>query len=199
MYPEMKEPSDLREQIAGKTSEELIAMCLRPHNWLPQSIAIAQEELTRRGVPIPAPAPIPRQDRPVVSIAGFGTGFCGKRDFRKDGSYVTTEWVVLFGVPIVPISSVRILGRYKDEDALPSTTEVRYLVRDRTKPNLKQVAFVYAYMLIVFVWFVLVMRIAIAIPAKERTEPVKSALFVVGCVPLPLPWILRRIAQNAIK
>lgn len=199
MYPEMKEPSDLREQIAGKTSEELIAMCLKPHNWLPQSIAIAKEELTHRGVPIPGPSPIPRNVRGTVSLNGFGTKHYGQRDFRKDGSYVTTEWVVVAHIPIVPISSVRILAPYRNEDELQLPIEKQYLVCDRTKPNLKQVAFVYAYMLIVIVWVVLVMRIAIAIPPKEMTGPVKSALFVVGCVPLPLPWILRRIAQNAIK
>lgn len=201
MYPEMKEPSDLRDQIVSKSSVELSKMCLKPHNWLPQSIAIAQEELTRRGVPVPGPAPKPPEVRTVGSVAGFGTELYGKRDFKKDGSYLTTEWVVLFGIPISPVLSVRILGSYlhHDEDELPAPPQKRLLMGEITKPNIKQVVFVYAYMLIVAVWTVMVLRIALAIPPKEMTTVVKSALVVVECVPIPLPWILRHIAIWALK
>ena len=42
------------------------------------------------------------------SFWGFGTDYYGKADFNADGSYVTTLWIILFFVPIVPLRSQRI-------------------------------------------------------------------------------------------
>jgi hypothetical protein len=41
-------------------------------------------------------------------IQGFGTTFLGQRDFLPDGSHITTEWVVVFFIPIVPLRSLRV-------------------------------------------------------------------------------------------
>lgn len=38
-------------------------------------------------------------------ISGFGTAYVGKRDIAPDGSHVTTEWVMLFYLPVIPIRS----------------------------------------------------------------------------------------------
>lgn len=40
---------------------------------------------------------------------GCGTRFYGERDRAEDGSYVTTEWITLFYLPLVPIRSYRVL------------------------------------------------------------------------------------------
>ena len=45
---------------------------------------------------------------PMFSIHGIGTAVYGERDYRPDGSYVTTEWVIFAWMPIFPISSLRI-------------------------------------------------------------------------------------------
>lgn len=42
------------------------------------------------------------------SVWGTGTAFYGRRDFRGDTSYVTTEFISLFGIAIVPIRSLRV-------------------------------------------------------------------------------------------
>jgi hypothetical protein len=39
---------------------------------------------------------------------GLGTTLYGKRDIRNDGSHITTEWFVIFYVPIIPLQSMRI-------------------------------------------------------------------------------------------
>lgn len=44
----------------------------------------------------------------AFTINGIGTTFYGQRDFRADGSYVTTEWFVILYLPVVPIKSLRI-------------------------------------------------------------------------------------------
>jgi hypothetical protein len=43
------------------------------------------------------------------TIAGIGTSFRGRREL-PDGTYITTEWVTLWWVPLVPRRSWRVLG-----------------------------------------------------------------------------------------
>jgi|SRR3989344_2358710 len=45
----------------------------------------------------------------MYSINGIGTTLYGKRDVNPaDGSYVATEWVVIFFLPILPVGSYRV-------------------------------------------------------------------------------------------
>ena len=43
------------------------------------------------------------------TLNGCGTRYYGRRDESPDGSYVTTQWVTLFYIPLVPIASYRVL------------------------------------------------------------------------------------------
>jgi hypothetical protein len=45
----------------------------------------------------------------TFTFNGIGTILYGRRDEGTDGSYVTTEWVVLVWVPIFPLRSWRVL------------------------------------------------------------------------------------------
>jgi hypothetical protein len=42
------------------------------------------------------------------TLAGFGTGFVGRTDRRPDGSYITTEWLILAFLPVFPLRSYRV-------------------------------------------------------------------------------------------
>ncbi len=41
-------------------------------------------------------------------INGVGTRFYGQCDWRRDGSFQTTEWFVLMYVPVMPLKSLRV-------------------------------------------------------------------------------------------
>ena len=41
------------------------------------------------------------------SVLGFGTSFVGRFEVMADGSYVTTKWIVLGGLPVCPLSCWR--------------------------------------------------------------------------------------------
>lgn len=43
------------------------------------------------------------------TINGCGTKYYGKRELGSDGSYITTEWIVIIYVPLIPIGSFRVL------------------------------------------------------------------------------------------
>ena len=45
----------------------------------------------------------------MSTFNGIGTKFYGSTDYASDGSYVTTNWFVIFYLPIIPIESLRII------------------------------------------------------------------------------------------
>ncbi|MDA0268606.1 MAG: hypothetical protein O2890_15500 [Cyanobacteria bacterium] len=42
------------------------------------------------------------------NVNGIGTTYYGRRDFRPDGSYVTTEWAIFLMLPIAPLCTFRV-------------------------------------------------------------------------------------------
>lgn len=42
------------------------------------------------------------------TLNGIGTKYYGKRDVEPDNSFITTEWIVIVYLPIIPIGSFRV-------------------------------------------------------------------------------------------
>ncbi len=80
-----------------------------------------------------------------VASSNFGTGtlYYGKRDFRPDGSYVTTEFIALLWIAVIPIRSLRVKHTGTDVEGIGLIS--RYAEFARTRPHLKQVLSVYAF------------------------------------------------------
>src|SRR5258707_12419532 len=80
----------------------------------------------------------------AFTFRGIGTIHYGKRDFRPDGSFVTTLWSVVLYFPLIPISSKRIgpIGEVKYYGMFPRRT---FALHEKTKPNRTQVLSVYAW------------------------------------------------------
>lgn len=84
---------------------------------------------------------------------GLGTSLYGKRDIRADGSHVTTEWFVIFFIPIIPLQSMRVL--YTDNNkyyGFYSSNE--YKVVEYLSISISQVINTYLYLgsYIIFVY-----------------------------------------------
>jgi hypothetical protein len=56
------------------------------------------------------------RQRMAYILNGIGMTFYGKRDFRGDGSFITTEWVTFLFVPLIPFRSFRV--RYQGRGEL---------------------------------------------------------------------------------
>jgi hypothetical protein len=90
------------------------------------------------------------------SVNGFGTKYYGKRDFRPDGSYVTTNFFCLAFLPIIPLHSVRVIPDPKNS-AIPFSKNY-YAILEKRWPNPLQVLSIYlwaaavAAMGILFFW-----------------------------------------------
>lgn len=111
------------------------------------------------------------------SFGGFGTRYCGERDYRKDGSYMTTTFFCLFFFPIFPLHTVRVIPDPKNIE-WDERQESYYLVSEKRAPNLRQVASVYLFELIV---------IALIVLNTVRIEPVLKNRF---------PWLSSPWAES---
>lgn len=87
------------------------------------------------------------------SLNGIGTTLYGKRDVEPDGSYIATKWFIFLLLPIIPISSYRILPG--DTKMFGLTESTGYLRFDKVPLNKKQVFNTYLVIIIAFSIFIL--------------------------------------------
>ncbi len=73
---------------------------------------------------------------------GIGTTYYGQRDLLEDGSFVTTEWLILIYVPIIPLGSFRIVPSGKSSNLLVYRSN-QYLVK-QVPMNWRQVRNTYS-------------------------------------------------------
>jgi len=135
------------------------------------------------------------------TFQGFGTKYYGQRDYALDTSYVTTEWVVFFFIPVVPVESLRVmdLGRTSSRVIYPVlSSSSSFEVYDVTKPNLKQVLCIYGFSVLMVVWFYSMCKMFGSV-IVDAGSAAKIFAFLCGClIPLPLPFILRSIAWRKV-
>ncbi len=77
------------------------------------------------------------------SVNGFGTKYYGQRDFRPDGSYITTNFFCLAFVPVFPIHSVRVIPDPKNS-AIPFSKNY-YAILEKRWPHPLQVLSIYLW------------------------------------------------------
>lgn len=122
----------------------------------------------------------------AFTVRGFGAMNYGRRDFHPDGSYVTTLWVVCLYLPVIPIHSKRVrpTGEVKYHALFPKRT---YRLLEKTKPNLNQVASVYA-------WFAVELAIFVTAKVQESWWIAVPGILLIG-----LPFLLRKRAIDLMK
>ncbi len=136
------------------------------------------------------------------AINGIGTAFYGQREFRADGSYITTEWFILCFVPILPLRSIRVIRNPSADTNLVVYTSESFHVLETTRPNLKQVLATYGFALfcafwLVFVFWLLVVRLS---PDWQRygTPLVFGAVFL-AAAPFFIPLLWRRSSKFRVS
>ena len=107
----------------------------------------------------------------AFSFNGIGTAFYGQRDFRSDRTYLTTEWFVLIGIPIIPLRSLRVRyqGPCEHHWYLGFGSSDRYLVYEKHIPHWKQVLCTYGYVALLVGWGCVVMT-------RSATPPILMAV-----------------------
>ena len=141
-----------------------------------------QAELVQRGQLEDA------QRKPLAqTFNGFGTQLYGKRSFEPDGSFVTTVWVVLFWIPLIPLKSIRV--KYVEESTvLFGGWSQSYLKINESRPDIRQVVNVYSFMISFF--------IGANILDWIHVGSIDSYMALAGlwaCI----PWSIRKLARRA--
>jgi hypothetical protein len=77
------------------------------------------------------------------NVNGFGTKYYGQRDFRADGSYVTTNFFCLAFLPLVPLHSVRVIPDPKNS-WMPFSKNY-YSILEKRWPHPVQVLAIYLW------------------------------------------------------
>ena len=80
------------------------------------------------------------------NVNGIGTTYFGASDRQPDGSLVTTEWFILFNVPLVPLRSLRV--RYLGESRKWRQTSKSYAILGPEPLDRRLVLRAYAWWLI---------------------------------------------------
>ena len=138
------------------------------------------------------------EDKGPYSINGFGTRYYGERDFRPDGSYVTTEWVVIAFLPIIPLRSLRVIYTGQGEERIYlygfGRTHNYSVYEKKFPPNLKQVFSTYAFVVVMAYWIYFVF-------SKTTSNFLETpwgafAIGVICLIPAAIPLALRYLSKS---
>src|ERR1017187_421583 len=142
------------------------------------------------------------EDRGTFTLNGFGTTYYGMRDFRADGSYITTEWIVLAYIPLIPTRSLRVSYRGPGERHwyLGVGSSEKYAVFEkRFPPNWRQVLCTYSYVALLIGWIYFACTSSVSMfPHALDTVSGVTMIFIVCILPVPTPWIFRHFAQKKV-
>ena len=135
-----------------------------------------------------------------TSLQGFGTTFYGKRDFQPDGSYVTTEFFIFAGIPIVPRKSLRVRDGGSKGVVFPiAQTERTYAVLDTTRPNVRQVLSVYGFFAFLIGWIIAVSMAHRRLEVELDRTTAGLLWWVLCASPAMIPMTLRRLAKRKVE
>lgn len=138
----------------------------------------------------------------AYTLNGIGTTFYGRRDFRTDGTYITTEWLVFFYLPLIPIRSLRVscLGPSDHLSHLGLGSSESYEVYEKHfPPNWKQVLCTYGYVVLLIAWIYAVISITISIFPHALDTVFNVTMLCFSCIiPVPVPWILRHLSLKRV-
>jgi hypothetical protein len=125
------------------------------------------------------------------SVNGVGWKYYGQRDFGLDGSFIMTEWFVIFHFPIFPLRSYRAIRHGRESVVGPFYEREHYSLSKPTKPNFKQVISTYVYSLTLAgltAYFIVDFR---DLSQRFNTGLVIGGIVISGFIFLILPGFLR--------
>lgn len=135
----------------------------------------------------------------------IGTICYGKVDQKEDMSFITTLWIVVFFIPIIPIRRYRVfeLGTPKTSD--PDTAGavcVSYKIIERLPSDRKQVIRTYLFLVFEFFWLYLIYFIVEKYNLFSFSNPVMimaETFLLVVLASIPLILVADKIPKKAWK
>jgi hypothetical protein len=133
-----------------------------------------------------------------TSFKGIGTRCFGQREFRSDGTFVTTEFSIMGNFPVLPIRSLRV--RYLGRRRNPAEPGLRpgplYEIHEETNLNWIQIGYVYAFMVFVVWWLFFFGRRCDSF-TKNMDEKLGALVIILGFVwPFFIPSAMRFVRRR---
>ena len=119
------------------------------------------------------------------------TSAFGKTDFLPDGSFVTTQWLSLFMIPIVPLGSFRVIKSKRSPN--------HDRICERTPLNAKQIALVYLFLVLYACWLLFAPVLMNEYLLDAPVWVFLTVLLFGLPVPAILPWLARRNALSKVR
>ena len=124
------------------------------------------------------------------TVNGIGTTYLGSSNRQPDGSFVTTEWFVLFSVPIIPLKSQRV--KYLSAHHGWSGSTNMYSILGPAPLDSKLVLTAYAWIVIPLILMsILILLLNIFIPngSSGYTSILTTIMLVMVIAPL-IFWLI---------
>ena len=182
---------ELAKALSQTSDNELLAMLDNPDDWMPAVLEFARAELGRRSV---STSPEKKKVEQTITrfyrsqtitrfyrFNGCGTAILGKRDFRLDGTYVTTAWFTLCWLPIKPLESYRI----------SSVCRSSFSIEEVLPIHIRQVICTYLFGLLYFACFIFVC--CYCVPNDKV-----GMCYAVMLAPMVIPFAMRRYARYKV-
>lgn len=129
----------------------------------------------------------------MSSINGFGTTFYGECDYQPDGTYLTTYWIILAFVPVIPLYSARIMQT--ESSFLGGGSLYHY---QKLPIHWPQVLRVWGFAAGVVVGFVACLAVVDGIPGAQDKGYAAAILMLYMIGVLLLPHFLRHRAKKRV-
>ena len=122
--------------------------------------------------------------------------YWAKGDFRKNGSYVTTKWISIFWIPVLPLESLRIRETAGFE--IIGLADLQYTVLEKLPAlRMKQVLSVYLFVAGLIMWLVLGFWLSLYL--EHFSTGLVPLLWVLGLPAIvSIPFVLRHQAKKRI-
>jgi len=134
------------------------------------------------------------------SFNGIGTAFYGERNYHLNGSYITTEWVILFYLPVIPIKSLRIARNPQGDVHAVVYHSESYYVLSREPLCWAQVFSTYGFIIATIAWILGVSVGYMKLPDnwKENELPMIIGSIIVAAAPFFLLLWLRHRSKKVL-
>ena len=92
----------------------------------------------------------------AYAIWGFGTGFRSDTPLLQDGTFITTKWITLFYVPIIPLRSYRVkyLGSSSEFHFTGFSSTSQYQIMQKIPWDTREVIKFWLYILAIIALFI---------------------------------------------
>jgi len=127
----------------------------------------------------------------AYSFEGIGTTFYGQCDWRRDGSFCTTKWVVVFWIPLFPLTSHRLRRNWRPNERGFLGYSTGYYVIENLPIDFNQVLRTYMFAIFHLAWCPLSFWICHEyLPLEAYRLPLQFVLVLVYVVAAYIPFLM---------